>query len=62
MKIINGYHGYTKEDIMNMSEQNLREAVIRMFSVDTIEFGKDAGWMGDFLLPDELVDAFRGRV
>ena len=46
---------------MNMPEDELREAVIRAFSVECRKFARDDSWMGSFLLPDEIADAFRGR-
>jgi hypothetical protein len=50
-----------KEDIMKMPEDELRKAVIRAFSVECRNFARDDSWLGSFLLPDEIADAFRGR-
>jgi hypothetical protein len=61
MTIATGYSGCMKEDIMNMPEDELRKAVIRAFSVECRNFAKNDSWMGSFLLPDEISDAFRGR-
>lgn len=62
MNIANSYHGCSAEDIMRMSEQELREAVIRAFSVELIPFTKSDSYFGSFLNPDKVADAFRGRV
>ena len=62
MAIINGYDGCGKKDIMKMPENELREAVIRAFSVKTHKFHEGDSWLGAFVLPDEIADAFRGRV
>ena len=62
MNIISSYYGCTKEDIMNMPEDKLREAVIAAFSVECRNFAENDSWMGSFLLPDEIADAFRGRL
>ena len=61
MTIATGYSGCTKDDIMNMPEDELRKAVIRAFSVECRNFAKNDSWLGLFLLPDEIADAFRGR-
>lgn len=61
MTIATRYSGCMKEDIMNMPEDELRKAVIRAFSVECRNFAKNDSWMGSFLLPDEIADAFRGR-
>ncbi len=60
MTIISSYSGCTKEDIMNMPEDKLREAVIAAFSVECRNFAENDSWVGSFLLPDEIADAFRG--
>lgn len=61
MSIITGYYGCFKKDIMNMPEKELREAIIRAFSVKEHKFAKNDSWIGTFLLADEIADAFRGR-
>lgn len=60
--ILNSYHGCQIEDIMNMSEQELREAVIRVFSLEFDTFAPTDSWMGTFMLPDKIADAFRDRI
>jgi hypothetical protein len=55
------YSGCFESDIMAMSKEELQKAVIRMFSVDFTPFAEGDSWNGDFLLPDDLADAFRGR-
>jgi len=61
--ISNSYHGCSNEDIMSMPEDELRQAVIRMFSsVRCINFAKTDSWMGSFMLPDDVADAFRDRL
>ena len=61
MKIIDGYDGCTKEEILAMPEDELRQAVIRVFSIPCREFTDDKGWFWRCNLPDEIADAFMGR-
>jgi hypothetical protein len=61
MKIINSYTGCKKEDIMTMPEKELREAVVRIFSLDTELSSDRDGWQGAVLLPDDIADAFRSK-
>jgi hypothetical protein len=61
MSILTGYSGCMEDDILNMPEKELREAVIRAFSTESHLFAKDDSWLGSFILPDEVADAFRGR-
>ena len=56
-----GYSGLKESDIRAMSKEELQEAVIRMFACECIKFSDTDSWHGDFLLPDDLADAFRGR-
>ena len=62
MNIANGYRGCSAEDIMRMPEQELREAVIRAFSVECSPSSETDSYFGTFLLSDKVADAFRGRV
>jgi hypothetical protein len=57
--LINSYDGLSEDSIRNMSHENLIYAVLRMFQVREI---KCEQYRGAGLLPDELADAFRGRV
>ena len=60
MNIKTGYHGCTEEDILQMTKEELQEAILRVFSVECYQFAKTDSWMGTFLLPDDIADAFRG--
>ena len=60
MSIKNSYHGCAEEDIMSMSKKELQEAVLRVFSLKPYTFKQTDSWMGVFLLPDDIADAFRG--
>ena len=60
MTILSGYGGCHEEDIMNMPEKELREAVIRAFSLTAYIPGD--GWHGYFLSEDDIADAFRNRL
>jgi hypothetical protein len=57
-----GYHGCTEEDILQMTKEELQEAILRVFSIEFEQFAKTDSWMGCFLLPDDIADAFRGRL
>ena len=61
MPIITGYSGCLRDEIMEMSEKELREAIIRAFSVKSYQFLPGDSWIGSFVLEDEIADAFRGR-
>lgn len=61
MKIISGYDGCKEKDIMAMPEDELRQAVIRVFSLPYREFADGDSWYGYFLLPDDIADSFRDR-
>lgn len=57
-----GYDGLHDTDIRAMSHEQLVEAVLRLTHVHEHCFDKSSSWSGFFLLPDDLADAFRGRV
>lgn len=46
---------------MEMTKEELQEAILRVFSLECYQFAKTDSWMGTFLLPDDIADAFRGR-
>lgn len=59
MGMLNGYDGITEAKIRAMSHDDLIEAVLRMMKVSEI---KCQDWYGAGLIPDQLADAFRGRL
>lgn len=46
--------------IRSMGKEELQDAVIRLFSVYSHKFAETDSWYGEFYLPDDLADAFRG--
>jgi len=62
MQIINSYDGCSVDSVMKMTEQELREAIIRVLSIESIEFSETDSWSGSFILPDKIADAFRGKM
>jgi len=62
MTIISGYDGCHKEEIKNMSKKELQKAIIRVFSLQPIPFKDKDPYSGEFLLEDNIADAFRNKV
>lgn len=57
--ILNSYSGCDELSIRCKSKAELEDAVIRMFSLATNQFSDGDSYHGEFLLPDDLADAFR---
>ena len=57
--ILNNYSEITESEIRAMSHRKLLAAVLRMMNVETV---KAQDYLGSALLPDDLADAFRGRI
>lgn len=61
MTIGNGYSGCFPEDVEKLTREELVDAVNRMFNVGIYQHSSRCNWMGGFINPDDLADAFRGR-
>jgi len=59
--ILSAFSGCSRDDIYAMSADDLREAVIRVFSLPCEEFSPGDPWYGVFMLPDAAAAAFRRR-
>jgi hypothetical protein len=57
--MLNGYSEITEEEIRAMPHDKLVEAILRLMKVDMV---LAQNHRGAALLPDDLADAFRGRV
>lgn len=62
LSILTGYSGCDEMTIRKMSKKELCDAIIRVFSVKAHKFNKSDSMRGEFLLEDELADAFRNKI
>jgi hypothetical protein len=61
MKLKDSFAGCREEDVMKMTKEELQQAVLRVFSLECFTFAENDSWRGEFLLPDDVADAFRGN-
>lgn len=59
MELNNSYNGVTEQDILAMSEDDLRNALLRLIKLKTVN--SEAYYPTDVFLPDDVADVLRGR-